>query len=95
MYEGKKKALAVKFFGENQQKALKKAKYSRLLSSIITKIGGKHKMKRNLIILGLLIGGIFGLLPLLAKLTIFTGLALYLYMAYDEHAYQVRNGGRE
>ncbi|MGF1917233.1 hypothetical protein [Enterococcus faecalis] len=52
-------------------------------------------MKRNLIILGLLIGGIFGLLPLLAKLTIFTGLALYLYMAYDEHAYQVRNGGRE
>ncbi|MGL9971598.1 hypothetical protein [Enterococcus sp. DIV1420a] len=52
-------------------------------------------MKRNLIILGLLIGGIFGLLPLLAKLTIFIGLTVYLYIAYDEHAYQVRNGGRK
>lgn len=49
-------------------------------------------MKRNLIILCLLIGGIFGLLPLLAKLTIFTGLAVYLYTAYDEHAYQMEKG---
>lgn len=52
-------------------------------------------MKRNLMILGLLIGGIFGLLPLLARLTIFTGLALHLYMAFDDHAYQVGNGGRK
>lgn len=52
-------------------------------------------MKRNVIIASLLIGGFFGLLPLLAKLTIFTGLAVYLYMAYDEHAYQMENGGRE
>jgi len=52
-------------------------------------------MKRNLIILGLLIGGLLTVLPLLVKLTIFTGLALYLYMAYDEHAYQVGNGGRK
>lgn len=52
-------------------------------------------MKRNLIILCLLIGGIFGSLPLIAKLTIFTGLAVYLYMAYDEHAYQMENGGRK
>ncbi|MGL9969472.1 hypothetical protein [Enterococcus sp. DIV1420a] len=52
-------------------------------------------MKRNLMILGLLIGGIFGLLPLIAKLSIFTGLAVYLYTAYDEHAYQVRTVGRK
>ncbi|MGM0332514.1 hypothetical protein [Enterococcus sp. AZ050] len=50
---------------------------------------------KNLMILCLLIGGFFGLLPLIAKLTIFTGLAVYLYMAYDEHAYQMENGGRK
>ncbi|WP_430611230.1 hypothetical protein IGL01_002328 [Enterococcus sp. DIV0340] len=49
---------------------------------------------KNLMILCLLIGGIFGLLPLIAKLTIFTGLAVYLYMAYDEHAYRMKKGGQ-
>lgn len=49
-------------------------------------------MKRNLIILCLLIGGIFGLLPFIAKLTIFTFLAVYLYTAFDDYAYQMEKG---
>ncbi|MDU3686258.1 MAG: hypothetical protein E7G01_10435 [Enterococcus faecalis] len=52
-------------------------------------------MKRNLIILGLLIGGALTVLPLLAKIILFTGLSVKLFMDYDEHAYQVRNGGRK
>lgn len=52
-------------------------------------------MKRNLIIASILIGGIFGLLPLLEKILIFTGLALYLFTAYDEYDYQLRVGGRK
>lgn len=50
-------------------------------------------MKRNLMFLCLLIGGIFGLLPFIAKLTFFTFLSVYLYMAYDDHVYQMKNGG--
>lgn len=50
-------------------------------------------MKRNVIIASLLIGGLLTILPLLAKLTIFTFLAVYLYMAYDDHVYQMKNGG--
>ncbi len=52
-------------------------------------------MKRNLIIGSILIGGIFGLLPLIAKIAIFAGLALYLFTAYDEYDYQLRVGGRK
>ncbi|HFK9612331.1 TPA: hypothetical protein ACG0YN_001412 [Enterococcus faecium] len=52
-------------------------------------------MKRNLIIASILIGGIFSLLPFIAKLFIFTGLALYLFTAYDEYDYQLRVGGRK
>ena len=44
-------------------------------------------MKRNLIIGSILIGGIFGLLPFIAKLIIFTGLAVYLFFKYDEWSY--------
>ena len=44
-------------------------------------------MKRNLIIGSILIGGIFSLLPLIAKLFIFTGLAMYLFFKYDEWSY--------
>ncbi|MFI3617002.1 hypothetical protein [Enterococcus avium] len=52
-------------------------------------------MKRNLIIASILIGWILSLLPLLAKILIFTGLALYLFTAYDEYDYQLRVGGRK
>lgn len=54
-------------------------------------------MKRNLIIASILIGGIFGLLPFIAKLVIFTGLALYLFTAYDEWSYNYEHkvGGVE
>lgn len=52
-------------------------------------------MKRNLIIGSILIGGIFGLLPLIAKIAIFAGLALYLFTAYDEYDYQLRTGGHK
>lgn len=52
-------------------------------------------MKRNLIIASILIGGIFSLLPFIAKLFIFTGLALYLFTAYDEYDYQLRTGGHK
>ncbi|WP_427813505.1 hypothetical protein ACQKTA_09010 [Enterococcus sp. 22-H-5-01] len=44
-------------------------------------------MKRNLIIGSILIGGIFGLLPVIVKLSIFTGLAVYLFFKYDEWSY--------
>ncbi len=52
-------------------------------------------MKRNLIIASILIGWILSLLPLIAKIAIFTGLALYLFTAYDEYDYQLRAGGHE
>lgn len=52
-------------------------------------------MKRNLIIVSILIGGLLTVLPLLAKILIFTGLALYLFTAYDEYDYQLRVGGRK
>nr|DAJ20854.1 MAG TPA: hypothetical protein [Siphoviridae sp. ctJsG2] len=44
-------------------------------------------MKRNLIIVSILIGGIFSLLPVIAKIATFTGLAVYLFIKYDEFAY--------
>ncbi len=44
-------------------------------------------MKRNLIIASILIGWLLSLLPLIAKLFIFTGLAVYLFFEYDEWAY--------
>lgn len=52
-------------------------------------------MKRNLIIVSILIGGLLTVLPLLVKILIFTGLALYLFTAYDEYDYQLRVGGRK
>lgn len=52
-------------------------------------------MKRNLIIASFLLGGLLTVLPLIAKIAIFTGLAVYLFMTYDEYDYQVRTGGRE
>ncbi|WP_270782444.1 hypothetical protein [Enterococcus lactis] len=52
-------------------------------------------MKRNLIIASILIGWILSLFPLIAKIAIFTGLALYLFTAYDEYDYQLRVGGRK
>lgn len=52
-------------------------------------------MKRNLIIASILIGWILSLLPLIAKIAIFAGLALYLFNAYDEYDYQLRTGGRK
>ncbi len=44
-------------------------------------------MKRNLIIASILIGWILSLLPLIAKIAIFTGLAVYLFIKYDDFAY--------
>lgn len=56
-------------------------------------------MKRNLVIASMLIGGFFGLLPLIAKIVIFTGLVVYLFMSYDEfsynHDHEQRCGGAE
>lgn len=52
-------------------------------------------MKRNLIIASILFGGLLTVLPLLAKIAIFTGLALYLLNAYDEYDYQLRTGGHK
>ncbi len=54
-------------------------------------------MKRNLIIVSILIGGIFSLLPLLVKILIFTGLAVYLFFKYDEWSYNYEHkiGGAE
>lgn len=52
-------------------------------------------MKRNLIIASILTGWILSLLPLIAKIVIFTGLALYLFTAYDEYDYQLRTGGHK
>ena len=46
-------------------------------------------MKRNLIIASILIGWILSLLPLIAKIAIFAGMALYLLNAYDEYDYQL------
>lgn len=48
---------------------------------------GEFYMKRNLVIASMLIGGFFGLLPLIAKIVIFTGLIVYLFMSYDEFSY--------
>ena len=44
-------------------------------------------MKRNLIIASILTGGLLTVLPLIAKIAIFTGLAVYLFIKYDEFAY--------
>lgn len=52
-------------------------------------------MKRNLIIASMLIGGLLTVLPLIAKIAIFTGLALYLFNAYDEYNYYLRTGGNK
>ncbi|EOI56259.1 hypothetical protein [Enterococcus gilvus] len=54
-------------------------------------------MKRNLIIASILIGGIFGLLPEIIKIAIFTGLAVYLFFKYDEWSYNYEHkvGGAE
>ena len=44
-------------------------------------------MKRNLVIASMLIGGVICSLPFIAKLFIFTGLAVYLFFSYDDFAY--------
>lgn len=45
------------------------------------------KKRTNLVIGSILIGWILSLLPLIAKLFIFIGLAVYLFFEYDEWAY--------
>lgn len=44
-------------------------------------------MKRNLIIGSILIGWLISLLPVIVKIAIFTGLAVYLFFKYDDYSY--------
>lgn len=43
--------------------------------------------KLNLALLTFLLGGLTTALPTLAKIIVFTGIALVLYMTYDEFSY--------
>ena len=45
------------------------------------------KKRINLLLAGVLLGGIATALPLLGKIIVFTGIALVLFMSYDEWAY--------
>ena len=56
------------------------------------------KRRINLLLVGVLLGGIAATLPTLGKISVFTGIALVLFMSYDEWAYRYdhRNvGGAE
>lgn len=49
----------------------------------------------NLILAATLLGGVMTMLPAMWKVLIFTGIALVLYISYDEWDYSQRVGGVE
>lgn len=49
--------------------------------------------KVNLILAAFLLGGVSTVLPTLLKMCLFSGIALLLYMKYDEWEYSQRVGG--
>lgn len=49
--------------------------------------------KVNLILAAFLLGGVSTVLPTLLKACLFAGIALILYMKYDEWEYSQRAGG--
>ena len=46
------------------------------------------KRRINLLLAGVLLGGLAAALPTLGKISVFTGIALVLFMTYDEWAYR-------
>lgn len=49
--------------------------------------------KINLALAAFLLGGIAGALPTLGKIIVFAGIALVLFVKYDEYEYTRRVGG--
>lgn len=49
--------------------------------------------RMNLFLAAVLLGGVLTVLPMLCKILIFTGIALLLFLEYDEWEYSQRVGG--
>lgn len=65
----------------------------KVLSSSELKGRCEMNKKVNLILAAFLLGGVSTVLPILLKACLFAGIALILYMRYDEWEYRQRSNG--